>query len=220
LGWFFADRSRQPGTSCNLAMAAIPRAGTMEKRAQTPHETTKSHFPKASPERRWQEGCRNAAELARELARRGVEVRPRVVRDWAMKRRRASADALDPTAGSGAPRWRPPSVNRTTRLLQAEPSTLTGEDQRFVERLRADAPALSRAVALAGRLANLLRRQSAERLDEWLDEAEMTPLARFAAGLRRDVEAVQGTIQMHWSTSPVEGQIGRLKMLKRTMYEL
>jgi transposase len=132
-----------------------------------------------------------------------------------MKRRRASADALDPGAGSGAPRWRPPSVNRTTRLLQADPSTLAGEDQRFVERLRADAPALSRAVALAGRLANLLRRPSAERLDEWLDEAEMTLLARFTAGLRRDVE---GTIQMHWSTSPVEGQIGRLKMLKRTMY--
>ena len=109
-------------------------------------------------------------------------------------------------------------MNRTTRLLQTDPSTLTGEDQRFVERLRADAPALSRAVALAGRLAKLLRRQSAEPLAEWLDEAETTPLAQFAAGLRRDVEAVQGAIELPWSTSPVEGQIGRLKMLKRTMY--
>jgi transposase len=169
-------------------------------------------------EQRWQEGCRNAAELARELHRRGAELRPRVVRDWAMKRRRASTDALDAGAGSGASRWRPSSVNRTTRLLQTDPSTLTGEDQRFVERLRADAPALSRAVALAGRLAKLLRRQSAEPLAEWLDEAETTPLAQFAAGLRRDVEAVQGAIELPWSTSPVEGQIGRLKMLKRTMY--
>ena len=169
-------------------------------------------------EQRWQEGCRNAAELARELERLGAQVRPRVVRDWAMKRRRASADALDPGTGSRAPRWRPPSVNRTTQLLQTDPSTLAGEDQRFVEQLRTDAPALSRAVALAGRLANLLRRRSAERLDEWLDEAEVTPLARFAAGLRRDVEAVRGTIELSWSTSPVEGQIGRLKMLKRTMY--
>ena len=50
------------------------------------------------------------------------------------------------------------------------------------------------------------------------DEAETTPLARFAAGLRRAIEAVRGAIETPWSTSPVEGQIGRLKMLKRTMY--
>jgi transposase len=169
-------------------------------------------------EQRWQEGCRNAAELARELRYRGAEVRPRVVRDWAMKRRRASADALDAGGSPEAPRWRPPSVNRTTRLLQADLTTLGGQDRCFVERLRAEAPALARAVALVGRLANLLRQQSAERLDVWLDEAETTPLARFAAGLRRDIEAVRGAIETHWSTSPVEGQIGRLKMLKRTMY--
>ena len=89
------------------------------------------------------------------------------------------------------------------------------------EQFRRGNAALIQIVALhdlAGRLANLLRRQSAERLDEWLDKAEMTPLACFTAGLRRDVEAVRGAIQMPWSTSPVEGHIGRLKMLKRTMY--
>jgi transposase len=77
---------------------------------------------------------------------------------------------------------------------------------------------LSRTVDLARRLADLLRRQSAESLEAWLDEASTTPLARFAAGLRRDVEAVQGAIATRWSTSPVEGQIGRLKMLNRAMY--
>jgi transposase len=29
---------------------------------------------------------------------------------------------------------------------------------------------------------------------------------------------VQGAIATRWSTSPVEGRIGRLKMLKRAMY--
>lgn len=109
-------------------------------------------------------------------------------------------------------------MNRTTRLLQADAGTLGDDDRRFVERVRADVPPLSRTVDLAGRLAALLRRQSAESLDGWLDEASMTPLARFAASLRRDIGAVQGAIATRWSTSPVEGQIGRLKMLKRTMY--
>lgn len=168
-------------------------------------------------ERRWREGCRNAAELARELGRLGAGVRPRVVRDWAMKRRRAGADALDADAGPKLG-GREPSLNRATRLLQADAGTLDGDDRRFVERLRADAPSLSRTVDLAKRLADLLRRRSAESLEAWLDEAGTTPLARFAAGLRRDVEAVQGAIATRWSTGPVEGQIGRLKMLKRTMY--
>ncbi|MEH3063233.1 MAG: hypothetical protein PGN33_10940 [Methylobacterium radiotolerans] len=52
-------------------------------------------------EARWQAGCRNAAELARELIRSGAAVHPRVVRDWAMKRRRASSDVLDDFAEAG-----------------------------------------------------------------------------------------------------------------------
>ena len=40
----------------------------------------------------------------------------------------------------------------------------------------------------------------------------------FAAGLRRDLEAISAPLELPWTTSPVEGQISRLKMLKRTMY--
>jgi transposase len=43
-------------------------------------------------------------------------------------------------------------------------------------------------------------------------------LARFAAGLRRDFAAISAALKLPWTTSPVEGQISRLKMLKRTMY--
>lgn len=65
-------------------------------------------------EARWQAGCRNAAELARGLIRAGADIRPRVVRNWAMKQRRASTDVMDSTPGStSASRWRHPSINRT-----------------------------------------------------------------------------------------------------------
>jgi transposase len=33
-----------------------------------------------------------------------------------------------------------------------------------------------------------------------------------------DLPAVQAALDMGWTTSPVEGQISRLKMIKRTMY--
>jgi transposase len=55
-------------------------------------------------------------------------------------------------------------------------------------------------------------------LGEILDAADGTMLARFAAGLRRDFKAISAALELPWTTSPVEGQISRLKMLKPTMY--
>jgi transposase len=172
----------------------------------------------ADLEQRWSEGCRNAAELARELARRGHDVRPRVVRAWATRRRRAGSDALDATSSEVISQWQPPTINRVAFLLQADRIGLGREDRVFIDALLARAPALVAIATLADRLACLLRQQSSESLDDWLKDAQHTPLARFAAGLQRDLEAVRGAVTTPWSTSPVEGQISRLKMIKRQMY--
>ena len=64
----------------------------------------------------------------------------------------------------------------------------------------------------------LLRRRAVESLDEVLAAATGTLFARFAASLRRDFEAISAALVLPWTTSPVEGQISRIKMLKRTMY--
>ncbi|MGH1573719.1 hypothetical protein ACRAWG_27585 [Methylobacterium sp. P31] len=114
-------------------------------------------------ERRWQAGCRNAAELARGLIRAGADVRPQVVRDWAMKRQRASTDVPDVLPRSvSAPLWKPPSVSRTTWLLQADPRSLGELDRHFLDRLQVEAPLLAQSAALALRFADLVRRRSGE----------------------------------------------------------
>jgi transposase len=169
-------------------------------------------------ERRWQEGCRNAAELARELERRGAGVSPRVVRDWATRRRREGADHLDADPCRPTQAWRPPSSRRTTWLLQADPDTLASDDRPFIDALRHEVPELAIAADLVSRLTQILRRRSSEPLDDWVQATVTTPLGSFASMLRRDLDAVQAAIDTPWSTSPVEGQISRLKMLKRTMY--
>ncbi|MFB0493572.1 transposase [Methylobacterium sp. OAE515] len=170
-------------------------------------------------EARWQAGCRNAAEFARGLIRAGADIRPRVVRNWAMRRRRASTDVLDATPGSmSPPPWRPPSINRTARLLQADPSTLVSGDRHFLDRLPVEAPDLAKSVAVATRFADVAQRRSGESPEAWLTAAAATSLAKFAVGLERDRDALHGTITTPWSTSPVEGLIGRLKMLKRTVF--
>jgi len=103
-------------------------------------------------------------------------------------------------------------------LLTAETNVLPTDEQAFVSRLLAQVPNLADAIAVAKRLNALLRRRSTESLVEVLDAALATPLKEFAVSLRRDLGAVQAALDLPWTTSPVEGQINRLKMLKRTMY--
>ena len=90
--------------------------------------------------------------------------------------------------------------------------------QAFVSSLLERAPELVGAIAVAKRLNQLLRRKSQESLDDGLADAAATPLADFGASLRRERAAMQAALDLPWTTSPAEGQINRLKMLKRTMY--
>jgi len=48
--------------------------------------------------------------------------------------------------------------------------------------------------------------------------SEITPLVNFAQGLIYDYDAVKSGMTLSWNNGPVEGQINRLKMLKRQMY--
>ena len=52
----------------------------------------------------------------------------------------------------------------------------------------------------------------------WVQTARGTLLDGFAHGLERDRRAVAAAIATPWSTSPAEGQITRLKTIKRSMY--
>jgi len=79
-------------------------------------------------------------------------------------------------------------------------------------------PELAAAADAAGRLVRLLRRESKEPFVDVLDAMKKTALARLAVSLERDKAAVQAALDTPWTTSPVEGQVNRLKLIKRTMY--
>jgi len=169
-------------------------------------------------ERRWAEGCRNAARLWQELVALGFPGRPAVVRAWATQRRKTEPGPARVILTADGQPWRPPSGRRVARLLMAEAATPPEADRAFIARLLAEVPALSATILAAQRLARVLRRQSDEMLDDVLDAMADTSLTGFVTELRKDIAAVQAALDLPWTTSPVEGQINRLKMLKRTMY--
>lgn len=166
-------------------------------------------------QRRWSEGCRNGAQLWRELRELGFKGRPSVVRHWAGKRRKTST-----ATGSvdQPPVWPAPKGFRLARLLMTDLSILGTEEKLFVTRLLHDEPGLGIAMDWARRLNAMLRHKAVEKLDDVLIAGAGTMLNKFATGLRRDFDAIHAALELPWTTSPVEGQISRIKMLKRTMY--
>jgi len=168
-------------------------------------------------ERRWAEGCRNAAELWRGLREeRGFRGGYDVVRRWAV-RHRALQEVSTPPA-HGLPSWRVPSARRAARLLTTEIASLSGADQRFVRTLTALSPDVRLAAGLANDFARLVRERDAEALDPWLTRARATGLRGFAGGLLQDIDAVRAALSLPWSNGPAEGQVNRLKAIKRSMY--
>ena len=66
-----------------------------------------------------------------------------------------------------------------------------------------------------------MRQRQGEHLDAWLARVAQSPivaLQRFAKGLTDDYDAVKAGLTIPWSNGPVEGQITRLKLLKRQMF--
>ena len=165
-------------------------------------------------ERRWSEGCHNATRLWREAAAAGYSGRPSTVRAWATRRRSERAASGTPHPSSAIP----PAGRRVGRLLMADTDKLADGDCRFVARLLADAPKLADAVAVARRLHRVLRKEGDEPLQDVLTAAGDTLLAGFAVSLGRDRDAVQAALDLPWTTSPVEGQVNRIKTIKRSMY--
>jgi transposase len=67
----------------------------------------------------------------------------------------------------------------------------------------------------------MLREREGERLDAWLSRVEeqgVSELQGFASGLRKDYDALKAGLTLEWSQGQVEGQVHRLKLLKRQMY--
>lgn len=169
-------------------------------------------------ERRWAEGCHNATRLWRELVALGFTGRSGGVRAWAARRRGAGpVPARPPLMADGRP-WQPPSGRRLARILMADAGALEQADRGFAATLLEEVPVLAAAVASAKRLALLLRRRSQEALEDVLTAASATPLAGFVRELRKDIAAVQAALDLPWTTSPAEGQVNRIKLIKRTMY--
>jgi transposase len=113
------------------------------------------------------------------------------------------------------------SSRHATWLVLRRPEDHTPEDQQNLDLVMQAHAQVKAACVLAQAFALMIRTRSAEALDPWLQEAsssEVPELHSFAAGIRRDRAAVLAALTYPWSQGQVEGQVHRLKLLKRQSY--
>ena len=163
-------------------------------------------------EQRWTEGCHNGAQLWRELRDGGFRGGLRVVSEWASRQR------LRECPGRSSLSVKAPPPRRIARLLTAEPAALPAEDRHYLERLLTLSAPLARARDLALRFAGIVREHKVGELSRWIVDAANSDMSSFATGLRQDEAAVRAALQLPWSNGQTEGQITRLKLIKRQMY--
>ena len=112
----------------------------------------------------------------------------------------------------------PPSVRQATSWICRHPDHLTKADAMRLKTLLARCPELDTTASLVRSFAQMLTNRTGHELSAWIHAASQSGLSSFAQGLRHDLQAVTAGLTLHWNSGPVEGNVNRIKMLKRQMY--
>lgn len=196
---------------------------------------------------RWQEGCTNAQQLWREIKAQGFPGSSRQVTRWVHARRTEPAPSTPRLYREVLLRHRPissgvrstilqgltsphkelnmravllPDKRAFAHLLTMRQEDMTESEQRSLRYICQNA-VVQQTYDLVQELIRMLRHEQPEGFVRWFEEARdsgIGTLSRFAHHLFRDKEAVIAAMLEPWSNGQVEGQINKLKMIKRQMY--
>ena len=105
-----------------------------------------------------------------------------------------------------------------SRLLLSERDHLTKGDAITVARIERSVPVLVSARELVERFHQMVRDRDPAALPAWITDAASSVLASFGKGIVADRSAVAAAMSQPWSNGQTEGQITKLKLVKRQMY--
>jgi len=115
----------------------------------------------------------------------------------------------------------PPSVRQVTGWLTRRPRSLSEEEALELKKLLDRSAALATTREQVREFAVILTERRGHEVPRWIDNVEATgatALRSFAAGLRHDLKAVTAGLTMEYNSGAVEGQVNRIKMIKRQMF--
>ena len=190
-------------------------------RATTPGQVTAGPRPPSSGidrfapylHERWNQGCTDAARLHTEIQAQGYHGSQRSTRRYLQPLRASlTAPPLPPP---------PPTVREVTRWITSHPGHLTKEETAKLGQVKARSPQLSATAGHVTAFAEMMTGRHGERLPAWIAAVErddLPSLHSFTRGIRHDQPAVVNGLTLAHSSGAVEGNVCRVKALKRQMF--
>ena len=136
------------------------------------------------------------------------------------KRRSSSPSLLHPYVSYLEQRWNE-GCHTIAQLFLKPPDDLAAPEQTDLAQLKRLCPHGETIYQLTQRFVRMVRQQQPDELPAWLQAAntpQLPEFQRFVHGLRQDYSAVVAALSLKWSNGQVEGQVNRLKLVKRQMY--
>jgi len=166
---------------------------------------------------RWESGCHNARQLYREICEKGYRGSELTVRRHVQLWRQQDIKTLPPKPRTFAV----PGSRSCVWLLLKGRQSLSEEEKLVQSAILEASPVIQQGLELAKLFREAFSSRSEKRLETWLEKATQSQLPEFenfVLVLRRDEAAVRAAISSTWSNGQTEGQVNRLKTLKRQMY--
>jgi transposase len=168
---------------------------------------------------RWAEGCRNGQHLHREIVAHGFRGTCTLVASFVAQLRRAERTGMPVEP---IPRARDPLTPHTAAMLLLRRAERCSAGERAaIAQLRACHPDIATTMTFTERFVAIVRERRGEELPQWLADAQASAIreiGQFAIKIRKDEAAVRAGCTLSWSNGQTEGQVTRLKLLKRQMY--
>jgi transposase len=174
---------------------------------------------------RWNAGEQNGRQLLREIRTLGYQGSSSnlysLLALWRVGPRHCGPYARQAVPAPAPPPSIPTAPRTVSWLLLREDAERSALEQAYVAEVLRSSPVIAQMAATVQGFFALLQERRAHDLEAWLREATASgipELAGFAEGVRRDLAAVQAALTLPWSQGQTEGQVNRLKLLKRQMY--
>jgi transposase len=205
------------------------QAGAFPERAPYPRLASKLAPYTDYLTQRWAAGQANGRQLWQELQAQGFTGSLMTVMRWAQRQQLLSPPPVSTRHGHNhqgreGQQEQPLAPLRTRRVvwwLLRRPDTLSAERQAVLTRMEQADPAFGQLYRLTTQFTEMLRNRQPEQLRPWLEQVQASDfgeLKSLATGMARDYAAVEAGLRLPYSTGPVEGNINRLKLIKRSGY--
>jgi transposase len=204
-----------------------------ERRRHPPQESMLDPFEPYLA-KRWEEGCHVAMQLWREIKEQGYPGAPGRVLQWARQRRREPApttpgryvDSMRKktsknSKNSSGKASHPLSSRRLAWMMVDDLEDLSSDERHALQRAIEACADVAAIHPLVQKFSDMVRSREAGGFEQWLGRSlscGVKGFETFAMGLKREQPAVEAALTLPYSNGQTEGQVNRLKTIKRQMY--